>query len=186
MYNLITIKDTVRIPPKLFSKSLEESVLRALREQYEGKIDADLGVIITVLNPRDISIGKVVLGDGAAYHDAVFDILTFKPEMHEIVRTKINDIAEFGAFVRFGPVDGLVHVSQITDDFVSYNEKTQCLAGKTSKKTLKKGDEVLARLIAISIKDTIPESKINLTMRQPHLGREEWKKKEEAKKGEKK
>lgn len=179
MYNLITIRDTIRIPPRLFSQSLEDSILKAIHEQYEGKIDKDVGVVITALNPREIGDGKVILGDGAAYHDVVFDILTFKPELHEMVRTKVIDLTEFGAFLRFGPIDGLVHVSQVTDDFMSYNDKVGVLAGKSSKKTLKKGDEVTARIIAISMKDTVTESKINLTMRQAGLGKEEWYKKEE-------
>lgn len=174
MYNIITIRDTIRIPPKLFSKSLKTSVLKALIENYERKLDKDLGVIITVMNPREISDGRIIPGDGAAYHDVVFDALTFKPKLHELVKGVVSEITEFGAFVRFGPIDGLIHVSQITDDFMSYNEKTNSLTGKESKKILKVGDIVNARVIAISTKNTVADSKINLTMRQDGLGKEEW------------
>ncbi|MEM0372632.1 MAG: DNA-directed RNA polymerase, partial [archaeon] len=153
---------------------MEESVKKALREQYEGRLDKDLGVIITVMNPREISDGKIIPGDGAAYHTVMFDALTFKPEVHEVVKGKISEITDFGAFIRFGPIDGLVHVSQVTDDFMSYNEKTQSLVGKDSKKTLKKDDIVTARVIAVSMKGTSSESKINLTMRQEGLGKKEW------------
>jgi len=45
---------------------------------------------------------------------------------------------------------------------------------------------VTARIIAISMKNNVTESKINLTMRQEGLGKEEWlklkKKKTKAKK----
>lgn len=174
MYNIITIRDTIRIPPKLFSESLETSVLKALMENYEGRLDKDLGVIITVMNPREISDGKIIPGGGASYHSVVFDTLTFKPELHETIKGNISEITEFGAFVRFGPIDGLIHVSQITDDFMSYNEKTNSLSGKESKKILKIGDIVNARVIAISMKNTVADSKINLTMRQDGLGKEEW------------
>ncbi len=177
MYNIATIKDTIRIPPKLFSKNLEKSVQKALMENYEGKLDKDLGVVISVFNPREISDGRIIPGDGAAFHDIVFDALIFRPELHEVIRGEISDITEFGAFIKFGPIDGLVHVSQVTDDFVSYNEKAKMLVGKESKRSLKVGDEVLARVIALSLKNTIGESKINLTMRQPGLGKEEWAKK---------
>lgn len=185
MYEIVSITDTVRIPPKLFSNSLEESVVRALEGQYVGKIDKDIGVVISILNPRDISDGRIIPGDGAAYHDVVFDALAFKPELHEVVRAKVADLTEFGAFLRFGPIDGLVHISQIADDFVSYNDKTQCLAGKTGKHVIKKGDDVLARIIAVSMKDSIQESKINLTMRQFGLGKEDWTKKDVKGKAEK-
>lgn len=177
MYNVVTIRDTIRIPPKLFTESIEESVKKALREQYEGRLDKDMGVIITVTNPREIGDGKIIPGDGAAYHTVMFDALTFKPEVHEVLKGKISEITDFGAFIRFGPIDGLVHVSQVTDDFMSYNEKTQSLVGKDSKKTLKKDDVVTARVIAVSMKGTSADSKINLTMRQEGLGKKEWFKK---------
>ena len=174
MYNLVTIRDTIRIPPKLFSEKLEESILEALREAYEGKIDKGVGVVITVTNPKEIGDGKIIPGDGGAYHDVVFDILTFKPELHEVIKGRVSELAEFGAFVRFGPIDGLVHVSQVTDDFMSFNDKTATLVGKESKKSLKKDDVVSARIIAISMKSSVTDSKINLTMRQDGLGKDEW------------
>jgi len=177
LYKLITIKDVVRIPPKLFSKSLEKSVVKSLKEQYEGKLDKETGVVLTVLNARDIGDGKIIPGDGATFHEAVFDILVFQPQLHETVKAKVMEIAEFGAFLRFGPIDGLVHVSQVTDDFMGYDEKTGTLAGKDSKKVLKVKDEVIARIIAISLKSTVVDSKMNLTMRQPGMGKEEWIKK---------
>ncbi|RLG21932.1 DNA-directed RNA polymerase [Candidatus Micrarchaeota archaeon] len=183
MYQIVTIKDTIRIPPKLFSDSLEKSALEALKQQYEGKIDKDLGVVISVMNPREISDGIIIPGDEAAYHHLVFDALVFTPEMHEVIRGKVIDITEFGAFVRFGPIEGLTHISQITDDFMSYNEKNAVLAGKESRRVLKKEDVVTARIIAISLKNTVADSKINLTMRQKGLGKEEWL--EEKKKGKK-
>lgn len=174
MYELVTIEDMVRIPPKLFSESLEKSAIEALKERYEGKIKPELGVIIAITNPRKISEGKIIPGDGGTYHKITFDLLTFKPEIHEIVRGKVFELTEFGAFVRFGPIDGLVHISQITDDYMSLNPKTEALTGKESKKIIKKDDEVTARIIAISLKNNTAESKINLTMRQDGLGKEEW------------
>ncbi|MBN3036908.1 MAG: DNA-directed RNA polymerase [Candidatus Diapherotrites archaeon] len=192
MYRLVSVRDTVRVPPKNFGMELKESVAAALREQYENLIDPDIGVILAVNNVRDISPGRIIPGDGASYHDLVFDTLVFKPKLHETVRGKVNEIAQFGAFVKLGPIDGLVHVSQVTDDFISYNEKTGTLTGKESKHILKQGDEVRARVVTLSMKPTLTDSKIGLTMRQPGLGKMEWvrekkteavKKKVKAKKG---
>ncbi|MBU2100828.1 DNA-directed RNA polymerase, partial [Candidatus Micrarchaeota archaeon] len=36
MYAIISLKDTVRVPPKEFGKKLEESILKILKEEYEG------------------------------------------------------------------------------------------------------------------------------------------------------
>ena len=58
------------------------------------------------------------------------------------------------------------------DDYVSFS-KTGALTGKQTKRTLKTGDKVRARIVAISMKD--PRTpKIGLTMRQSYLGKAEW------------
>ncbi len=181
MYKLVTIRDVVRVPPSMFSEDLEKAVTGILRENYEGKIDPEMGVVISITNARDISEGRIIPGDGAAYHEVTFDALMFEPRNHEVVRGIVVDIAEFGAFVRFGPFDGLVHASQVTDDFVSINEKTGSLTGKQTKRTLKKEDTVYAKITSISYRDNVTETKINLTMRQPGLGKTEWWKKQKKK-----
>ncbi len=174
MYKLITVRDTVRVPPKMFGKKMNESVAEVLRGKYENKVDNDLGVILAISKVKDIGSGKIIPGDGAAYHDLTFDALVFQPKVHETFIGKVSEIAQFGAFIRMGPIDGLVHVSQVTDDFISYNEKTGTLAGKESGKVLKEGDIVKAKVVTLSMKPVITDSKIGLTMRQPSLGKLEW------------
>jgi DNA-directed RNA polymerase subunit E' len=192
MYRLVSIMDTVRVPPKNFGMKIDESVLTVLRQQYENKIDADLGVILAITGVKSISGGRIIPGDGASYHDLEFEALVFQPRLHETIVGKVGEIAQFGAFIKIGPIDGLVHVSQVTDDFISYNEKTGTLAGKDSGKVLKEGDIVRARVVTLSMKNNITDSKIGLTMRQPGLGKVEWieedkkPKKTKAKGGEKK
>ena len=190
MYKLVKIRDTVRVPPSKFGLSLQDSVVEALQEEYENKVDKDLGVILAISSVEDIQKGRIILGDGASYHDLKFEAIAFQPKLHEVIRGKVSEITQFGAFVNLGPIDGLVHVSQVTDDFISYNEKTGVLSGKESKHILKEGDEVCAKTVTISMKSTLADSKIGLTMRQPGLGKKEWiedekrKKKKKKKKGE--
>ena len=184
MYKLITVKDTVRVPPAMFGKEIKDSVVDVLRHKYENRIDQDLGVILAVSKVKDIGSGKIIPGDGATYHDLTFEALTFQPKVHETFTGKVSEIAQFGAFVRMGPIDGLVHVSQVTDDFISYNEKTGTLTGKESGKLLKEGDAVRAKVVTLSMKPVLSDSKIGLTMRQPSLGKLEWI--EDAKKPKKK
>ena len=51
----------------------------------------------------------------------------------------------------------------------------QRLVGKESKRELRVGDKVRARVVTISLNEISPrESKIGLTMRQPGLGKHEW------------
>lgn len=183
MYLISKIEDTVRVPPTLFDEPLEEIAFELLNESYVGMIDKKLGLMVTVNEIEEIGIGRVIMGDGAAYHNVTFTALFYKPELQEIIEGEVIEITEFGAFVRMGPMDGLVHVSQVTDDYINYDAKRGALLGKESKKTLEEGDKVRARIVALSLKGkSSKETKIGLTMRQPGLGRPEWIEKEKRKK----
>lgn len=183
MYRVYTILDSVRVPPDMFAMKREDAVLQILREKYERKMDADLGVILSIQNVSNASGGYVVPGDGAAYYDAVFDILTFYPEINEVIETEATEVVEFGSFLSLGPMEGLVHLSQVTDDVVRLDRKSGQLSAKHTKRTLKKGDIVKARIITVSLKPTILETKVGLSMRTPGLGKEEWSKKVKGAKG---
>ena len=177
MYKLYTIVDSVRVPPDMFMMKEEDAIEQILREKYERRMDMDMGVILSIQNIRDVSGGYVVPGDGAAYYDATFDVLTFYPEVNEVVECDVTEVVEFGAFLSIGPMEGLAHLSQITDDVVKLDRKTNALVGKNTKRTLKKGDVVKARIITVSLKQTLLETKVGLSMRTPGLGKEDWYKK---------
>lgn len=174
MYSVVTINDTVRVPPKSFSEDLNDALKKIVREQYEGLVDEDLGVVISVVNANKTSEGKVVPGDGAAYFDADMELLVYKPVVQELVEGVVSEITEFGAFVKVGPVEGLIHVSQVMDDYIVYDQKNACLSGKETSAKLVSGDHVQARIVTVSLRGTIAESKIGLTMRQPGLGKSDW------------
>ena len=103
--------------------------------------------------------------------------------MQEVIPGKIKDIADFGAFITMGPIEGMIHISQTMDDFVSF-AKDKVLTGKDTKRMLKVGDQCRARVIAVSFKD-VTNPKLGLTMRQQGLGKAEWSEEEEPKKGKK-
>ena len=154
---MTTIEGTVRIPPYRFDEPLEDVAIETLNEEYVGQLDKNLGLMVGAVSIEEIGEGVLIMGDGAAYHNVVFNAIFFKPEQQEIVEGEVTDITEFGAFVRIGPMEGLVHVSQVTDDYINYDPKNA------------------ARIVTLSLKGkSIKESKIGLTMRQPNLGKFEW------------
>lgn len=175
MYRRLTIEDIVRVPPTRFEESLDDVVEDIIKTEYEGRFDRDLGVILAITEVDEIGEGRLIPGDGASYHNTVFKTVTFKPELHEVLDSEVVEIVEFGAFMRLGPLDGLAHVSQITDDFIVYDGKRGALVGKESNRALEAGNKVRARIVAVSMgSDISKETKINLTMRQPGLGKFEW------------
>ncbi|NJE30401.1 DNA-directed RNA polymerase [Thermococcus sp. 18S1] len=185
MYKLLKIKDVVRIPPRMFTMEPKEAAKLVLRETYEGIYDRDEGVVLAILDVDEVGQGVIVPGDGATYHEVVFNVLVWKPEMHEVVEGEVIDVAPYGAFIRIGPMDGLVHISQLMDDYVVFDEKNKQFIGKESGRILKLGDEARARIIAVSVKSrVIRENKIGLTMRQPGLGKRDWVEKEKRREAE--
>lgn len=175
MYKRMKLEGIVRIPPDQMGTPLEETVEMALRNKYEAVVDKTLGTIVAVLGADRIGEGRILAGDGAVYYDVDFEAVVFKPEMQEIVEGEVVEIVKFGAFLSIGPFDGLLHVSQITNEYISYDEKNARLVSKESNKALAEGEKVRARVIAVSLNEKEPrESKIGLTMRQTGLGKLDW------------
>jgi len=174
LYYKYTIKDTISIPPSYFGEDLNKVATDLLRQKYERTLDKDMGIVLAVYNVRDISDGYLLPGDPSTHHNLTFDALTFKLEVEEVVVGEVSELVEFGCFVRVGPLEGLVHLSQITSDFISFDRKSGVLSSKNTGKVLKKGDVVYAKVSTISWKSNIKDTKIALTMRPEGLGKEEW------------
>ena len=195
MYYKVRIEDTIRIPPNKFSEDLEEVITKIVQNTFEGTMRKNFGVIVVTDNIEPLGNGIVIHGDGAMYQKVAFDALTFKPQLQEVLDAIVCEIVEFGAFCHIGPLDALVHMSQIMNDYVEVDAENEIITGKEKKLTLQTGDIVRARVVAVSLNElSSRESKIGLTMRQPALGSHAWiyaipeeeKKKEEKVKKEKK
>ncbi len=86
-----------------------------------------------------------------------YEIANEQLTIGDVIKGKVVRIAPFGAFVEIIPgVDGLVHISQVTHDYI-----------KTLDDVLKVGDEVEAKIIKIddkkitlSIKELLPEPEV--------------------------
>jgi len=179
MFYLTEVEDYVRVDPKLFGLPTGEAVEKQLRETYADYYDKELGRVVSVIEILNVGEGVIIPGDGAAFYSSKFKLLVWKPELQEIVYGVIAEITTFGAFIDMGVMRGMIHISQTMDDYVSFN-KSNSLTGKASKRTLKTGDQCMARIVAISHKGDEP--KIGLTMRQPGLGKTEWVKEDQSKK----
>jgi DNA-directed RNA polymerase subunit E' len=191
MYKILEVEDIVRVPPSKFRLKAEEAMKSSLEDRWEGMMERSAGIILSVVSVEGVGEGKIIPGDGAIYYPVRFSVLSYSPDMYEIVKGSVIDVTEFGVFIRSGPLDGMIHVSQIMDDFVSYDAKNSVFSGRDSGRILKEGDTVRARIISISMgRET--KYKIGLTTRQPGLGVLGWAerkaksapaKKEQGKKG---
>ena len=178
MFSLSTLEDIVRIPPNLFGSSLNKAAIDILKSKYESMVKADLGYIIMILNADVEPMGKVIAGNGGTFHRVTFDALTFYPKLQEIVNGEIVDITEFGAFVRIGPTDALLHLSQVMDDYLKCDVASGMILANQSGRTLKVGSTIRTRITAVSLGKAATMGKIGITCRQPFLGAPDWIKEE--------
>jgi DNA-directed RNA polymerase subunit E' len=177
MFYITEVEDYIRVEPKLFGLPTVEAVEKQLIETYTDYYDKEIGRVVAVIQIIEVGEGVIIPGDGAAYYNSKFKLLAWKPELQELTFGIIDEITNFGAFINMGIMKGMIHISQTMDDYVSFS-KTNTLVGKSGKRSLKKGDLCLARVVAISHKGEEP--KIGLTMRQPGLGKLEWIKEDRA------
>lgn len=174
MFSISTLADVVRIPPSLFGTTLKKAAENILKEKYESMINAELGYIIMILDAKVDEMGKMIAGDGGTFHKVEFEALTFYPKLQEIVQGEIVDITDFGAFVRIGPTDALLHLSQVMDDYLKSDVKSGMILANQSGRTLKVGSTLRARITAVSLGKAATMGKIGITCRQPFLGADDW------------
>jgi DNA-directed RNA polymerase subunit E' len=174
LFELVNLDDVVRVPPDKFGTPLEEVALELLKLKYESTINPDYGYLILVTKVEVDKIGKIIAGDGATYHRVRFEVLSFYPLKQELVEGEIVEVTDFGAFVRIGPADALLHLSQIMDDYLTSDVKSGVITASQSRRTLKVGSKVRVRITAVSLGHGISMGKIGVTCRQPFLGALEW------------
>ena len=174
MFSISTLIDVVRIPPNLFGVNLKNAAIEILKGKYESMINNELGYIVMILTAKVEPMGKMIPGDGGTFHKVEFNALTFYPMMQEIVNGELVDITDFGAFVRIGPTDALLHLSQVMDDYLKSDVASGMIIANQSGKTLKVGSTIRTRITAVSLGKAATMGKIGITCRQPFLGADEW------------
>ncbi len=184
MYMVYKVKDVVRIPPSMFGMPLEEAALRVLADKYVGTVHPEMGVIVAVFNVKVNEEGRILPGDGATYHDSEYEVIALNPRVKEVVEGVIVNAQNYGAWVSLGPVEGLVHISQMMDEHVRFDPQRRAFIGDRTRRIIEVGDVVRARVVSVSMTGLGNKPRIQLTMKQPYLGKPEWwkhKEKEKAK-----
>ncbi len=129
-----------------------------------------MGLVIAVADVEVNPEGIIIPGDGATYHDAKATLITFYPVTNEVVEGEVVDVKRIGIFVNIGPIDAFVHISQITDDRMTYNQAQGSLVGEETKLVISKGDRVRGRIVNVALAPPA-HIRVGMTLRQPTLGK---------------
>ncbi|HRT02594.1 MAG TPA: DNA-directed RNA polymerase [Candidatus Diapherotrites archaeon] len=184
-YKRYDLDGIIAVSPLNLIGELKDIIKQQLCADYEGTIDKNIGLIIAVTDVLDYDEGEIVPNDPNVFYKVKFSVISFLPKLHEVVYGEVKQATDFGAFISIGPCEGLCHISQIMSEFNSYNPELPGFISKETKRVLKVGDHVLTRVVSVSFRSTLADSKIGLTMRQLGLGKQEWLK-EDIKKEKKK
>jgi ribonuclease R len=68
----------------------------------------------------------------------------------EVIVTGVADYGFFGQAEKL-PVEGLVHISTLTDDYYYYEESTHSLIGRRTKRRYRLGDKVLINVVRVDL-----------------------------------
>ncbi len=187
MYILLEDEYVIRVSPELLNDDYSDAVAEASKSILEGKlVDIEEGqksigksYIVSVNSIEMKGEGTIVHGDGGVYQSIKYSALAYFPKMHEVVDGIVVAVQKFGAFIKFGPFEGLLHISQIMDDSINIDMENQRIVGKDTKMELKVGDKIRVRIVALNLSSaSLSDSKIGFTAKQPGLGKMEWIKKE--------
>ena len=183
MYITVEKEYIARIPPEKLSGDYDDAVKQVAKESIEGKL-IDLteanyqnkkAFIISVVSVKTVGEGTIVHGDGGVYQSIRYKALGYLPEMQEVVDGIVTSVKEFGAFVRFGPFEGLLHISQIMDDMISTDLTNQRIIGKETKREIRVGDKVRVKVVSLNLASaSMLDSRIGLNMKQLGLGKVDW------------
>jgi DNA-directed RNA polymerase subunit E' len=62
----------------------------------------------------------------------------------------VVETTSFGAFVSLGPIDAMLHVSQISDEYINYDEKNGRLICQDSKRAVSLSATASGRGLSLS------------------------------------
>ncbi|MFD2208361.1 ribonuclease R [Virgibacillus halophilus] len=79
-----------------------------------------------------------------------------KDKVGEVFTGVISSVTSFGMFVELeNTIEGLVHVSYLTDDYYHFDEKHYSLIGERTKKIYRIGDEVKVKVVGVNVDEHV-------------------------------
>ncbi|EQD45503.1 DNA-directed RNA polymerase subunit E', partial [mine drainage metagenome] len=132
--------------------------------------------VISIIDIKTKGEGTIVHGDGGVYQAITYKALAYMPKLQEVVdAVVISIVPKLGAFMKFGPFEGLLHISQIMDDRIDVDPVNQRFIGKETGREIRAGDILRVRIVLLNLSSSsVKDSKIGFTMKQIGLGKREW------------
>jgi len=178
MFYFIDVREKIGVEAQRIKENIRDSIEESIDAKHSRE---ENGVFLGVTEIKKVGeSGDILPERPEIYFDVEYTALFFQPIQGEIVQGLVVDVAEFGPFVRIGPIDALAHISQITTEKMTYNPQQDVIANKDNKMVIQAGDQLIASVANATISQD--RMRVNLTMRQDGLGLLKWLTKEKGKK----
>ena len=106
MFVLMTVADTICIPPHMFVQPTLTSVHSEIEAKYPNRVLMDAGLVVCRYGDAlEVGDGVLVAGDGAAHHEVVFRLVVFRPFVEEVLVGTVAESTEEGVRVSLGFFD---------------------------------------------------------------------------------
>ena len=131
------------------------AIHRIIKEQLNGKITekriAKLKGFVANASLQSSDMERVAQ-DAERETDDLKKVEYMSKRIGEVYTGIISSVTSFGLFVALqNTVEGLVHISNIPDDYYVYDEKLHCLIGEKLKKIYRLGDAIKIKVIKTDI-----------------------------------
>mmetsp|Transcript_24984 Transcript_24984/g.54472 ORF Transcript_24984/g.54472 Transcript_24984/m.54472 type:complete len:295 (-) Transcript_24984:338-1222(-) len=103
MFVLMTVADTICIPPYMFVQPTLTSVHSEIEAKFPNRVLMDAGLVVCRYGDAlEVGDGVLVAGDGAAHHEVVFRLVVFRPFVEEVLVGTVAESTEEGIRVSLG------------------------------------------------------------------------------------
>lgn len=134
---------------------LENGIGNEASEKYAGQLD-EITTHSSDAERRGISAER----DTDAMKKAEF----MSDRVGETFDAVVSSVTKFGMFIALpNTVEGLIHISQIKDDYYEYLEKQMALVGRRTKQTYRIGQPVKVKLINVNVE----QKEVDFTLADP-------------------
>lgn len=107
MFFLSEIEHTLRLPPHLLSRPLNEAIKGQLDGLFLDKVIDKLGLCVSVYDIRAIDGGFIFAGDGASTYTVKFRLVMFRPYVGEVISARMKESTANGLRLSLGFFDDI-------------------------------------------------------------------------------
>uniref|UniRef100_UPI00398E9EAE DNA-directed RNA polymerase III subunit RPC8 isoform X2 n=1 Tax=Pristiophorus japonicus TaxID=55135 RepID=UPI00398E9EAE len=98
MFVLVEMVDTVRIPPWLFERRLNDAIAEELNKKLANKVVYNVGLCVCLYDITKLEDSYIFPGDGASHTKVHFRYVVFRPFLDEIITGQIKGCSQDGVF----------------------------------------------------------------------------------------